>query len=126
MPPTTKATNTNTPSKETSSPVTNTAGPSSGGGNEAGQSPGQGPLPTGAIVGISVGSAVGVILLALGAFLLYRRKQRRRVVCAPSPSIKAETPAQKEVYQLNAEDAPHLLDPQDPRPGANPVWELHG
>ncbi|KAH6876540.1 hypothetical protein B0T10DRAFT_197086 [Thelonectria olida] len=82
------------------------------------------PLASGTIAGIVVGAALGVALLGVGAFFFRRRRQKRNAV-APAYEPK-ETPRQKEIYQLEAYERPALMDPQDSRPGATPVWELHG
>jgi hypothetical protein len=79
-------------------------------------------------VGIAIGSAIGVGLVAVGVFVFYRSRQRRDHYSLPLPStyIHKETPALSGVYQLNAENAPQLLDAQDPRPSHRPMWELQG
>lgn len=77
-------------------------------------------------MGISLGSLTCIGLLALVVFLLCRRKRsRKRKPDAIIPEGKTFPPVQG-VHQLDAQDKPHLLDPQDPRPGANPVWEMAG
>ncbi|CEJ89800.1 hypothetical protein VHEMI05624 [[Torrubiella] hemipterigena] len=46
-------------------------------GNNSGQSSGGGGLSGGAIAGIVIGSLAGVAFVGAGAFMVYRRKQRR-------------------------------------------------
>ena len=80
-------------------------------------------------MGIVIGAIAGVALLALGAFFLGRR--RRRHEPAPIPpegpySYKDAYSGNTQAYQLSATEGPHMLDAQDPRPGARPVWELSG
>ena len=81
-------------------------------------------------MGIAIGSAVGVLLVAIGAFIIYRSRQRRDHYRLPPPDVcmhkEAEAPVLSGVYQLNAENVAQLLDAQDPRASHRPMWELHG
>lgn len=60
------------PNSDTNKP-TNTPAP----GNSPSKSSGGGGLSGGAIAGIVIGSLAGVALVGAGAFMVYRRKQRR-------------------------------------------------
>ncbi|KAI5460823.1 hypothetical protein BGZ63DRAFT_358899 [Mariannaea sp. PMI_226] len=85
-------------------------------------------LGTSSIVGITVGVIAGVALLAIGAVFFRRRRKQRQQQSANvfSPILYKLTPAQKEIYQLETQERPQLLDPQDPRSDVRPRWELSG
>ncbi|KAJ6790398.1 hypothetical protein PWT90_10308 [Aphanocladium album] len=80
--------------------------------NQGTQSPesssGHSGISGGAIAGIVVGSIAGVALLALGAFLLYRRKKSNaeKEYHAPAPGKYPNQPANDPMYQPSSVGSP--------------------
>ncbi|KAK4108203.1 hypothetical protein N656DRAFT_784493 [Canariomyces notabilis] len=104
--------------------------------NTSSSSSGSG-LETGVLVGIVVGCVAATALLALAAFLLYRRQLNKRytaeaaaaaiAAAAASPSVDKD----KVMYQLDDQPTAHMLYSAGPGggpegPARNGVWEMQG
>jgi len=91
------------------------------------QTSGNGGLSAGAKAGIAVGVVLGVALLALGAFLVFRRRKRRDDNTASEIQPNVDPPI---VEAYGVTDKHELAAPIPPRqldtPAQRPIWELQG
>ncbi|KAI1371372.1 hypothetical protein F4677DRAFT_314022 [Hypoxylon crocopeplum] len=76
-------------------------------------------LSVGAIVGLSIGVAAGVLILAVGAFLLFWRHSRAKKQAAAAAAAAAS------LQEKGPEGTPPQVPPKGPQP-ATPIWQGPG
>jgi hypothetical protein len=98
--------------------------------NSSSSSSGSG-LETGVLVGIVVGCVAATALLALAAFLLYRRQLNKRYTAEAAAAASPSVDKDKVMYQLDDQPTAHMLYSAGPGggpegPARNGVWEMQG